>query len=67
MNSPIPVAPKDSTLTPTPHIVAVVVGAVGGFLSTKVGLPAEYVSLISIGLTATLTTGIHFLLAKIAL
>jgi hypothetical protein len=67
MNSPTPVASKDSTLTATPHVVAVVVGAIAGFLTTKVGLPAEYVSLASIGLTAAFTTGIHFVLAKLAL
>jgi hypothetical protein len=65
MNTPIPVS-KDPTLTATPHIVAVIVGGICGFLSTKVGLPADYVALISVGATTVLTSAVHFIMAKLA-
>jgi hypothetical protein len=67
MNSPTPIpAAKDSTLTATPHVVAVVVGVICGFLSTKIGIPAQYVAIASVGLTGLLTTGVHFVMAKLS-
>jgi hypothetical protein len=56
----------DTTLTATPHIVAVVAGGLSGFLSTKIGLPADYVSLISVGVTTVMTSFVHWLLAKLS-
>ena len=70
MNTPstqIPVNPTstDTTLTPTPHIISVVVGGILGFLTTKVGVPAEVVPYVTVAVTSVVTTAVHFLLAKI--
>jgi len=64
--STTPAPTNDPTLNATPHIVAVVVGALAGFLSTKVGVPLEYVSIISIGVTTVATSFVHWVQAKLA-
>jgi hypothetical protein len=66
MNTPIPVKATDGTLNATPHIVAVLVGGIVGFLSTKLPFLGEYSVPISIGLTTVLTTAVHFVQAKLA-
>lgn len=63
---PVGATTKDGTLTPTPHIVAVLVGGVLGFLSTKLPFLGAYSVPISIGLTTVLTTAVHFVQAKLA-
>jgi small basic protein len=68
MNTPIiaSIPSTDGTLKPAPHIVAVLVGGILGFLTTKVGIPTEYVTYISVGVTTLLTTAVHFIQAKLA-
>lgn len=66
--APAPAAPPpstDGTLTVTPHVVAVIAGAFVGWLSMQLHLPAAWAPYVTLGLTTLMTTGVHFVQAKI--
>jgi len=56
----------DGTLKAVPHIVAVITGAITGFLTLHIGLPADYSSYVGIGVATVLTTAVHWIQAKLA-
>ena len=65
MSTPTPIQ-KDQTLTPVPHVVSVIVGTITGFLTAKLPwIPPQYIALVGIGMTGLMTTGVHFIMAKL--
>jgi hypothetical protein len=56
---------NDPTLTSPPHIASVLTGIVAGFLSTKVGLPPDITSVVSLAIGSVVTSAVHWIQAKL--
>lgn len=66
MSTSIPVKPADGTLSATPHVVSLAVGALTAFLTTKLHLDAATTAYVAGGAATVLTTLVHWGQAKLA-